>query len=139
MYVHQCTKRITYGETDQMGYLYYGNYPQLYEIGRAEAIRDLGITYKELESKHKVMMPVLFVESRYMGPVHYDELVTIKTILQDLPTKMIHFYHEILNEKGKVIHKGQVKLFFIDIDTGKRISSPDYLNDKLKPFFDKAH
>ena len=136
MFVHQCTKRVTYGETDQMGYLYYGNYPQLYEIGRAEAIRTLGISYKEMEQELKIMMPVMHVESRYMGPVHYDELITINTILQELPTKMIHFFHEIFNEQGKLIHKGQVKLFFVEMQSGKRISSPPYLNEKLKPFFD---
>ncbi len=136
MFVHEYTKRIRYGETDQMGYLYYGNYPQLYEIGRAEAIRDLGITYKELEEELGVMMPVLFVESRYKGPVYYDELITIRTILKELPSKMIHFYHEIENQEGKLIHTGQVKLFFIDMASEKRVSAPEYLLSKLRPFFD---
>ena len=135
MYIHECTKRITYGETDQMGYFYYGNYCLLYEIGRAEAIRDLGITYKELESEYKIMMPVMYVESRYGGPITYDELITIRTTVKELPTKMIHFFHEIFNEAGKRVHRGEVKLFFIDMKTNKRISSPDYLNKKLKPFF----
>ena len=136
MFVHQCDKRITYGETDQMGYLYYGNYPQLYEIGRAEAIRSLGISYKVMESELKIMMPVMHVESRYRAPVYYDELIIIRTIIKVLPSKLIHFYHEILNESGKLIHKGEVKLFFIDIESGRRVSSPPYLNDKLLQFFD---
>lgn len=135
MFVHECKKRVTYGETDQMGYFYYGNYCMLYEIGRAEAIRDLGITYKELESKYRIMMPVMYVESRFGRPITYDELITIRTIVKELPTKMIHFYHEILNEEGQRVHRGEVKLFFIDMKTNKRISSPDYLNDKLKPYF----
>lgn len=120
-----------------MGYLYYGHYPQLYEIGRAEAIRYLGITYKEMETDLKIMMPVLHVESRYRGPVFYDELVTIRTILKEMPTKMIHFFHEVLNEEGKVIHLGEVKLFFVDMLTQKRVSSPPYLNLKLAPYFEK--
>jgi acyl-CoA thioester hydrolase len=135
MFVHECKKRVTYGETDQMGYFYYGNYCTLYEIGRAEAIRDLGITYKELESKYRIMMPVMYVESRYGGPITYDELITIRTTVKELPTKMIHFFHEIFNEEGQRVHRGEVKLFFIDMETNKRISSPDYLNDKLKPYF----
>lgn len=136
MFVHEFKKRIRYGETDQMGYLYYGNYPQLYEIGRSEAIRDLGISYKELEEDLGVMMPVLYVESRYKGPVYYDELITIRTILKELPSKMIHFYHEIDNEAGKTIHTGQVKLFFIDMASNKRVSAPEYLLSKLRSFFD---
>lgn len=137
MYLYDYTKRIRYGETDQMGYFYYGHYPQLYEIGRAESIRALGITYKELEEKWGIMMPVLHVESRYKNPVYYDELITIRTILKTFPTKMIHFEHEIFNEKGELVHLGQVKLFFVNIKTGKRVSAPDYLTIKLRPFFDK--
>lgn len=135
MFVHTFHKRIRYGETDQMGYFYYGNYAQLYEIGRAEAIRSLGITYKDLESEHKIMMPVLHTESRFKGPILYDELITIKTILRSLPSKLIHFDHEIFNESGELIHTGSVKLFFIDMETQKRISAPKYLTEKLKQFF----
>jgi len=135
MFQHNFKKRVRYGETDQMGYLYYGHYPQFYEIGRAEAIRDLGITYKHLEEELKIMMPVLHVTSRYISPATYDELITIRTILKELPTKMIHFYHEILSESEDIIHRGEVKLFFVDMNTGKRVSSPDYLNEKLIPFF----
>ncbi len=135
MFQHEFKKRVRYGETDQMGYLYYGHYPQLYEIGRAEAIRDLGITYKHLEESLKIMMPVLHVQSRYIAPATYDEEIIIRTILKELPTKMIHFFHEILNETGKVIHRGEVKLFFIDMNNNRRISAPDYILDKLTPFF----
>jgi acyl-CoA thioester hydrolase len=137
VYKHEFKKRIRYGETDQMGYLYYGNYCLLYEIGRSEAIRSLGISYRELEANYGISMPVLSVESRYLMPIKYDELITIRTILEELPTKLIHFKHEIFNEDGKLVHKGEVKLFFIDSKENKRVSSPDYLTQKLVHFFDK--
>ena len=137
MFIHNSHKRIRYGETDQMGYFYYGNYGQLYEIGRAEAIRSLGITYRELEEDLKIMMPVLHTESRFKGPILYDELITIRTILKNMPTKLIHFYHEIFNESNELIHTGSVKLFFIDMDTQKRISAPVYLTEKLRPYFEE--
>lgn len=136
MFVHEHKKRVRYGETDQMGYLYYGNYALLFEIGRVEAIRSLGISYKELEDKLRIMMPVLYMESRYAMPVKYDEDITIRTILKEMPTKMIEFHHEILNEEGKIAHKGIVKLFFVDMDTNKRVSTPTYLTDKIKEYFD---
>jgi len=135
VYTHEYKKRIRYGETDQMGYLYYGNYAMLFEIGRVEALRSIGVSYKELEEKHRVMMPVLSLESRYLGPAKYDEEIIIRTILKQLPSKMIHFYHEIVGEQGKVIHKGEVKLFFVDMETNKRVSTPKHLIDKLKPLF----
>ncbi len=138
MFTHEFKKRIRYGETDQMGYLYYGNYCLLYEIGRSEAIRSLGISYKELEATYGIIMPVLSVESRYLMPIKYDELITIKTILEELPTKLIHFKHEIYNQEDMLVHKGEVKLFFVNAKENKRVSSPLYLTQKLIGFFDKA-
>lgn len=137
MYKHEFQKRIRYGETDKMGYLYYGNYPLLYEIGRVEAIRALNISYKVLEDEYKVMMPVVHVQSRYKLPVYYDEQITIRTILKDLPNKMIHFYHEILNEKGAVVHLGEVKLFFVNMESGRRVDTPSYLLNALQDYFDE--
>lgn len=136
MFVHEHKKRIRYGETDQMGYLYYGNYALLFEIGRVEAIRSLGISYKELEVKWRVMMPVLYMECKYALPVKYDENVTIRTILKEQPTKMIEFHHEIINEEGKTAHRGIVKLFFVDMETNKRVSTPAYISDKIAEYFD---
>ena len=137
MFTYDYQKRVRYGETDQMGYLYYGNYPLLYEIGRAEAIRSLGLSYKSMEVDLKFMMSVLLVESRYMAPIKYDELVTIRTHLSEVPTKIIHFKHEIFNEEMKLCHKGEVKLMFVDMITGKRVSTPSTLQESLKPYFDE--
>ena len=66
-------KRVRYAETDKMGYLYYGHYAKLYEIGRSEMIRDLGITYKHLEDELNIMMPVLQLSCRYRLPAKYDD------------------------------------------------------------------
>ncbi len=136
MFIHNFSKRIRYGETDQMGYLYYGNYALLYEIGRSEAIRSLGISYREMEADHKIMMPVISVESRFLAPLKYDELINIRTILQELPGKLIHFFHEIYNGENQLCHKAEVKLFFVDMVSQKRISAPVLLVNQLKPHFD---
>ena len=81
-------------------------------------------------------MPVLYMESRYALPVKYDELITIRTTLKEMPTKMIEFHHEIINEESKVAHKGIVKLFFVDMKTNRRVSTPDYISDKIAEYFD---
>jgi acyl-CoA thioester hydrolase len=137
MFIHDFSKRIRYGETDKMGYLYYGNYPLLYEIGRSEAIRSVGISYKLLEDDYKVMMPVIHMEARYKKPIYYDENITIRTILKELPSKMIHFHHEIFNDKMELVHGAQVKLFFVDMHSGTRTSAPKPLINELKPYFEK--
>lgn len=135
MYTHDFQKRIRYGETDQMGYLYYGNYALLYEIGRSEAIRNLGISYQQMESEHRIMMPVLEVQSRYMKPLRYDERVTIRTLLPEMPTKLIQFHHEIYNDDMILCHRAQVKLCFIDMRTNKMISTPSILTDLLVTYY----
>lgn len=135
MYVHSFNKRVRYGETDQMGYLYYGNYAQYYEIGRVEMLRSLGVTYKELEEKYNTFMPVMHLESRYVRPARYDELLTIETTLRKLPWRDIVFYTEIKNEAGKLVNGGRVRLCFIDKMTGNAVISPDILTNILKPFF----
>ena len=136
MYKHTHRHRVTYGQTDRMGYLYYGNYPSIYEVGRVEAIRHLGFTYKSLEDELKVMMPVLEVQARYRKPAYYDELLTVHTILDELPTKMIIFRCEIYNEADEKIHEATIKLFFIDMNTGARVSAPELLTQKIRPYFE---
>ncbi len=135
MYSFDYKKRVRYGETDMMGYLYYGNYAQLYEIGRVETMRSLGLIYKDLEVKHGVMMPVVHVDARFLLPARYDEELTIRTILQEMPTKLITFVNEIYNEQNVLIHKAEVKLFFIEMQSGKKVSCPTYMVEKLRPWF----
>jgi len=135
MIISKTNYRVPYADTDQMGYLYYGLYARLYEMGRAELVRDLGITYRALESDHHISMPVLHLACRYLIPATYDELLTIESRIEEMPTKMIVFHHSIFNEAEKVINKGVVKLFFIDQKSGKRISAPTILTDKLQSYF----
>ena len=135
MYQHSTTVRVRYAETDQMDIVYYGNYAQYFEVGRAECIRELGFTYKKMEEMG-VRMPVVAMEARFLRPAHYDDLITIKTILKELPAKhQIEFHHEVYNERKKLLTTGKVALFFIDTKTGKWISLPDDLREKLTPFF----
>src|SRR6056300_1254587 len=98
MYEFDYKIRVRYGETDQMGYVYYGNYALYYEVGRVEAIRSLGYTYRQMEEEG-VLMPVKKMESSYLRPVFYDELLTVKTSIQNLPDRVIVFRAEIYNEK----------------------------------------
>lgn len=137
MFTHTFKKRVRYGETDQMGYLYYGNYAQYYEIGRAEMIRSIGISYNEMETEVGVMMPVMSLSCRFVRPAHYDELVSIKTTLRNLPGKTITFHMELFNEKGKLLNGGTVKLCFVDVKTNKSVDAPTYLLEKLKPYFEE--
>lgn len=129
------TIRVRYGETDQMGYLYYGNYGLYYEVGRAEAIRELGFSYRELEEQG-VIMPVAELNVKYLRPAYYDNLITVKTILKELPTNSrIQFHSELYNEKGELLNVGVTTLVFIDVTTKQKAGLPAALKERLEPFF----
>ena len=135
MFTFETQIRVRYGETDQMGYFYHGNYALYFEVARAEAMRSLGVTYKIQEEQLGIMMPVMTLNCRFIRPARYDDLVTIKNTVRQLPTDFIRFMHEVYSEEGKLLCGGETKLGFVDKHTGKRVQCPDYLLDKMKPFF----
>ena len=135
MYIFDFKKRVRYAETDKMGYLYYGHYPKYYEIGRVESLRSVGISYKDMEDKLRIMTPVLDLGIRYIAPAFYDQNLTIRTILPSLPDKMLVFENEIYNPDMELINKATVKLFFVNMDTNKRVSAPQDILDKLNDHF----
>lgn len=129
--------RVRYGETDQMGYLYYGYYALYYEVGRAEAIRQLGFTYKQLEEMG-VMMPVVDLHAQYFRPALYDDLITVKTILKEMPEgPKIKFHSELYNEQEQLLNKGVTTLVFYNPVLKQKVSMPDDLVLRLTPFFSK--
>jgi acyl-CoA thioester hydrolase len=135
MYRHETKVRVRYGETDQMGYLYYGNYGLYFEVARAEAMRELGITYKIQEEELGIMMPVMTLNCRFLRPAKYDNLVTVRSEVRKLPTDFMRFYHEVFNEEGKLLTAGEVKLAFVDKNTGKRSHAPEYLLNVIGKYF----
>ena len=136
MFVHKTTYRVRYADTDQMGYVYYGNYARLYEIGRVEALRSLGFSYKEMEDSG-VMMPVYENKSRFIAPTLYDDLLTIKTTINSLPAARVVFHYEILNSSEKLVHTGETTLVFVKIENNRLTVAPKDLLEKLNFFFEK--
>lgn len=138
MYKHSYKQRVRYNETDKMGYLYYGNYASLYEIGRVELIRSLGLSYQKMEDELGIMLPVVSLESRFLHPAYYDEELEIYTFLDEMPSKIIKFRHEIFNEQKQLINRATVKLFFTDMKENKWISAPPIIKAALQEFFPDA-
>lgn len=134
MYTSKTHIRVRYGETDQMGYVYYGNYAMYFEVGRVESLRQLGLTYKELEEMG-VMMPVLENHSKYITAALYDDLLTIETTIRERPGVRIRFEYRIFNEAKKLIHEGETLLAFVNKLTGKPCRPPAVFQNLLAPFF----
>jgi acyl-CoA thioester hydrolase len=134
MFTHTTQVRVRYGETDQMGYMYYGNYAEFFEVGRVEMLRSLGLTYKWMEETG-IMMPVLEMKCRYLKPALYDEEISIKVIMEKMPGVKIHFKYELFNEKQELIHIGETLLAFINMKTGRPSLPQQEFLDRLKPYF----
>lgn len=136
MYESITTARVRYAETDQMNVVYYGNYAQYFEIGRVEAIRALGISYKKLEEMG-ILLPVVELHVKYLRSAHYDDLLTIKTTLKELPVNhRIEFHQEVYNEEEKLLTTGSVVLYFVNSKTMKKTNIPVELYEKLKGYFE---
>jgi len=135
MFITETQIRIHYALTDQMGVVYHGHYAQFYEIGRSEAIRQIGYTYKDIEAMD-IIMPVVDIHSRFLRPAKYDDLITVKTTLKEMPANFkIVFQAEIFNEQDELLNTGEVSLFFVDAKTMKRCNMPEELKKKLEKYF----
>ncbi|MBL7930954.1 MAG: acyl-CoA thioesterase [Bacteroidia bacterium] len=129
--------RVRYGETDQMGYAYYGIYAQYYEVGRVEAIRKLGFSYKEVEQRG-IFLPVIDFSVNYRKPAYYDDELTIITSIKELPRGVrIPFEYECYNSANELLNTGKVTLASVDKNTGKLCQMPDWLVQAFTPFFSK--
>ncbi len=136
MYESTTQIRVRYAETDQMNFVYYGNYAQYFEVGRVESIRQLGLSYKDMEAQG-VIMPVVELHIRYLRPATYDDLLTVKTIVRELPKDhKVEFFQEVYNEEGKLLTSGRVILYFLDEKTRQKTCMPEALKERLAFYFD---
>ena len=135
MYCHEIQLRVRYADTDQMGYVYYGNYAAYYEVARVESFRHLGYAYRELEAAG-VMMPVLELKINYLLPAKYDDLLTIKVTIPELPKAKIKYLYEVRNEEGTLLNQGETSLVFINMNSGKPVRMPEVMSKLLSPYFD---
>jgi acyl-CoA thioester hydrolase len=115
--------RVRYGETDQMGYCYYGNYAQYFEVGRVEALRSCGLSYKEMEA-NGVMLPVSDFQVKYLAPAFYDDLLRIRTKIVEIDRARIYFEYEVYNESDKLLSKATTTLVFVKKENMRPTSPP---------------
>lgn len=130
IYSSEVLIRVRYGETDQMGYVYYGNYAEYYEVARVEMLRELGVSYQRLE-EDGTLLPVYDLRVRYRSPARYDEVLTIKTDLVECSAAKIRFEYRVINEKGQLLNEAETTLVFVDKATGRPKRAPQVILDKL--------
>ena len=133
MYSYNSKLRVRYYETDKMGVVHHSNYIRYYECARTEMMIHLGLSYGEME-KNGIMMPVISVSSKYIKPAYYEDELTIRVIIKDLPTSKMHFYYEIFNQYAELINTGETVLSFTNMATNRPCRPPQGLIE----LFDKV-
>jgi acyl-CoA thioester hydrolase len=137
MFTSETNIRVRYAETDQMNVVYHGNYAQYFEVGRVEAVRQLGLSYKDMEATGTIM-PVVEWTAKFLRPAHYDDLLTVRTILKERPRDhRIEFHQEVYNEHGKLLTVGKVLLYFLRAATMEKTGMPEDLVRKLAAYFEE--
>ena len=134
MYSSETKIRVRYGETDKMGYVYYGVYPLYYEVGRTELMREFEFPYSKIEEMG-IMLPVISLDIKYLKAARYDDLLTIKTIIKELPVARITFNYEVYNQQNELLNEASATLVFIDEKSRKPRRAPDELLKSLTPYF----
>ena len=135
MYQAEIQIRVRYAETDQMGYVYHGNYAAYFEVARTESFRELGIRYKDLEEQG-VGMPVGELQTRFRRPARYDDLLTIRVMLRELAEgSRVKFEYEIRNEAGELLTEGYTLMVFVSTATGRPVAIPASVRQQLAPYF----
>jgi len=132
----ETTIRVRYAETDQMGFVYYGIYAQYYEVGRVEAMRSFGLSYKEVESRG-ILLPVINLSIQYKKAALYDDEVRIVTMIKQIPTARFVFEHECYNQKNELLNTGSVTLVFVDKEKNKPILAPKWFLDEFNKMFNR--
>ena len=123
---HSVFYRVCYADTDQMGYVYYGNYARFYEIARVETLRSIGVSYKVLEDAG-IGLPVYENYSKYHSPALYDDLLQINCTLLKMPSARIEFAYQIYNQSNVLLHEGKTTLVFMDLVSKKIVKAPEWL------------
>jgi len=130
MIIDEIQIRVRYGETDQMGVVYHGNYALYLEMGRIEWLRKLGVSYKSME-ENGIMLPVVSLNINYKKPAGYDDVINVKTQLKNRPSAKIEFEYEITNKNGEILTTASTILVFVDMKTGRPVKAPKYIMDLI--------
>ena len=120
--------RVSYGETDTMGVLYYAEYLHLFERARGEYIRRCGMSYAEVE-KRGLILPVREAQCRYRSPAHYDDLLLVRTGISEWTRASMRFVYEIWNEdKTRLLATGMTQHALVNKE-GRPIAVPDWFRN----------
>lgn len=133
MLTNKTSFRVRYGETDQMGIVNNAVYPSWFEMGRTELFCEINLPYGEME-KNGLMLPVAELYVKYYSPAYYEDLLTITTTIQEMPSSRVTLHYIIHNKNGKSIASGYTVHAFMDAQNRRPKRVPEFLKQKLAPY-----
>lgn len=136
MFIYESKVRVRYIETDQMGIVHHANYVQYYELARTECFEACsGISYETMEAEG-VMLPILEIQSKYLKPAYYNQVLTIKSIVKELPSVRLNVEYEIYNEANELINTGKTTLVFVNKQTRRPCQPPERFMKNVRQYFE---
>lgn len=130
--------RVRYKDTDQMGIMHHSNYIVMYETARTEWLRDMGLTYAEIE-RRGIMSPIIEVTSKYLYPALYDQVLTVKVYMNEMPSARLNIHSEVYNESGRLINTGCVTLGFMHANTRRPCRAPEWFIEALERYIARTN
>ena len=131
MIFHDEKIRVRYKDTDQMGIVHHSNYIVYYEVARVAALRAWGMPYDEME-KSGIISPILEIGSKYIQPAYFDEEITVRVIIEELPMVRLKVRYELYNEAGTLINTGHTWLGFLSAESRRPCRAPQYVVEKME-------
>jgi acyl-CoA thioester hydrolase len=128
--------RVSYSDTDQMGFMHHSNYLKCYETTRWEFFRSIGIAYTEIENEG-IILPVVNASVKFIRPAFYDQEITISAHIRSFKGARIVFEYQALNETGELINEAQITVACVKKNTGKACFPSKRISDTLKEITDK--
>jgi acyl-CoA thioester hydrolase len=135
MLEHTTQIRVRYADTDQMHFVYNGNYPEYFEVGRTEMMRSIGLPYHKMEM-YGFMLPLLEVRVKYKNPAYYDDLLSVRTFVKEIPTLKVHIDYEIYRaDENLLVAEGFTEHVFMKKESKKAVRPPEFFINAIKPFY----
>lgn len=135
MFVYESKVKVRYVETDQMGVVHHSNYAQYYELARTECFEaSSGMSYEQMEAEG-VMLPILEIQCKFLKPAYYNQTLTIKSIVKELPTVRLTVDYEIYNEDKELINTGKTTLVFVNKETRRPCHPPENFMQQIRQYF----
>jgi len=120
---------IRYSETDQMSFVYHGNYVKFFEMGRIAWLKKIGVSYRKME-ENGIINPVIDLKINFRKSAKFDDIITLTTTLKRTPSYMIEFDY-LIHRDEELLTKGYTKLIFLDAENNRPIRCPDFLLKKI--------